>query len=237
MGTEQMNIDAIQRWKSMVARGLAALLALAVSGAAQARETRIWRFEDAAIGGLPAGWQAGATNPQGKLETWAVVRDRSAPSPDHALAMKQPGESNPFGRYGGMFNLCWTHSLAFRDGEIQVRFKAVSGREDQGGGIIWRVRDSNNYYVARFNPLEDNFRLYFVRNGHRKTLASAQVSLSAGQWHGMKIVQRGNHYSAWLDGKKWLEGSSDEFPDAGGVGVWTKADAVTEFDDFSVAAQ
>jgi len=101
-----------------------------------------------------------------------------------------------------------------------------------GGGIIWRAKDKENYYIARFNPLENNFRLYYVRDGARKTLASTRIALTAGKWHSMKIVQHGDSFEAYLDGKKLLEGSDNLFSDAGGVGLWTKADAVTSFDNF-----
>ncbi len=220
------------RWAVIFAVGVFSGL-----GTLRAETHVVWDFEDVAIGGLPSGWRAEATNPKGGLETWEVASDASAPSPDHVLAMARPGESGLFGRRGELFNLCWTRSPVFGDGRIQVRFKAVSGSEDQGGGIMWRVQDKNNYYVARFNPLEDNFRLYSVRDGRRGTLAGVRVALPADEWHVMTIVQRGNHYEGYLDGRKLLEGDSAVFPRAGGVGVWTKADAVTEFDDFSVSAR
>ena len=99
---------------------------------------------------------------------------------------------------------------------------------------MWRVRDNKNYYVARFNPLEDNFRLYTVHNGARRMLANARVKLPAGRWITMKIIQQGTRFEAYLNGRKLLTGTSDLFTKPGGVGVWTKADAVTSFDNFSV---
>jgi hypothetical protein len=124
--------------------------------------------------------------------------------------------------------------VSFGDGEIAVRFKAVTGREDQGGGVIWRAQDSENYYIARFNPLEDNFRIYYVVDGARKILADARIALPAEEWHTLRIVQRGDQFEGYLDGKKLLDGSDDKFTKPGGVGLWTKADAVTSFDDFTV---
>ena len=191
--------------------------------------TKTWSFDDLPVAQLPAGWRVEATHPRGPLATWGVSLDRSAPSPDKVLGLKIP---EPV--FGGTFNLCWTDAVRFLDGEIEVRFKALKGREDQGGGVIWRAQDRNNYYIARFNPLEDNFRIYSVRNGSRRTLESARVSLPAGQWHTLKIVQRGDRFEGYLNGKKLLEGKSTRFPEAGGVGLWTKADATTLFDDFSV---
>ncbi|HEC20721.1 MAG TPA: hypothetical protein ENI97_15515 [Gammaproteobacteria bacterium] len=208
------------------------MIFLALTGIAstsQGQTPSSWHFEDVALGQLPAGWKSQTTHAQHGAPSWEVRKDPSAPSPDHVLALIRAAD----GGRGGIFNICWTPTPVFRNGEIRVSFKAITGREDQGGGIMWRVRDRNNYYVARFNPLEDNFRLYTVHEGHRRMLASARVSLLPG-WHRMHIVQQGDHYTAYLDGRKLLTGNNDLFPDPGGVGVWTKADALTAFDDFSV---
>ena len=190
----------------------------------------IWDFEDIASGGLPDGWKVEATNQKGPLASWQAVTDATAPSGKQVLALTRI--DHPF---GGTFNLCWTDEVPFLDGRVSVRFKAVKGEEDQGGGVIWRARDRENYYIARFNPLENNFRIYYVRDGARKTLASTRVSLPAGQWHTLEILQQGNHFEGYLNGEKLLEGSNDLFTAPGGVGLWTKADAVTSFDDFSVS--
>lgn len=188
-----------------------------------------WNFNDISVGKLPAGWKVEATNQRGPLATWQVIKDTTAPSADRVLAMISPNHT-----FGGTFNLCWTDTVSFLNGEIEVRFKAVRGEEDQGGGVIWRAQDKENYYIARFNPLENNFRLYYVRDGARKTLADARVALPAGEWHTLKIVQHGDHFEGYLNGKKLLEGTDNLFTKPGGVGVWTKADAVTSFDDFTV---
>ncbi len=207
---------------------LVVILTTAGFSCAQTDQTR-WDFQNVPVGQLPAGWQVDGTNQGGPLATWRVSVDKTAPGSDHVLALTKTNHTS-----GGTFNLCWTDSVEFTDGEIQVRFKAVTGREDQGGGIIWRVQDADNYYIARFNPLEDNFRLYKVRRGVRQTLANARISLAAGQWHTMKITQHGQKFAGYLDGKKLLAGTDGTFVKPGGIGLWTKADAVTAFDDFSV---
>jgi hypothetical protein len=188
-----------------------------------------WNFDNIPLGQLPAGWKADATRRRGPLATWQVIRDTSAFSGGRVLALTRINHNS-----GGTFNLCWTKSISFLNGEIEVRLKAVRGGEDQGGGVMWRVQDSKNYYVARFNPLEDNFRLYTVHNGARRMLADARIKLPAGKWITMKIIQKGTRFEAFLDGRKLLTGENDLFTKAGGVGLWTKADAVTSFDDFSV---
>ena len=113
--------------------------------------------------------------------------------------------------------------------------KPVSGEEDQGGGPIWRLQDKDNYYVCRANPLEGNFRLYVVQDGERKQLADAVAEIAAGQWHAIRVEHNGNRIECWLDGEKLLETIDDSLPAAGGFGFWTKADAVTFFDDLRVS--
>jgi len=188
-----------------------------------------WDFDDLLVGKLPAGWKVEATNPKGSLASWEVIKDATASSGEHVLAM-----TNPNHKFGRTFNLCWTDTVSFFDGEIEVRFKAVKGEKDQGGGVIWRVQDKDNYYIARFNPLEDNFCIYYVFDGARKILADAKIALPAGKWHTLKIAQHGNHFEGYLNGKKLLDGTNNRFMKPGGVGLWTKADAVTSFEDFSV---
>ena len=186
-------------------------------------------FEDIAVGQIPANWKIEATNKRGPLATWQVIEDRSAPSGKKVLAL------TGFNRtFGSTFNLCWTEHVHFLDGTIAVWFKANSGEEDEGGGIIWRAQDKANYYIARYNPLEDNFRIYYVKDGVRRKLASARIKLPAHQWHSMKIVQNGIKMSGFLNGKKYLEVEDETFPSAGGIGLWTKADAATAFDNFSL---
>jgi hypothetical protein len=213
----------------MLKKSMISMLLLALSLVVWAKGTMTWDFEKTPTGSIPAGWQVQTTNPTNGDAVWKVVQDKTAPSGKHALVLVDPK-----GHHGSTFNLCWTDKVKFKDGRIKVRFKANTGREDQGGGVIWRARDKDNYYIARFNPLEDNFRLYYVKNGHRRMLATARVHLTSGKWHSMEIVQDGNHYQAFLNGKKYLDGRDDTFKLAGGVGLWTKADAATSFDDFIV---
>ncbi|MHC4215359.1 MAG: family 16 glycoside hydrolase, partial [Planctomycetota bacterium] len=108
---------------------------------------------------------------------------------------------------------------------------------DQGGGPIWRCRDKDNYYIARWNPLEDNFRVYFVKKGRRRQLASADVKANPKLWHQIKIEHRENRIKAFFDGKKIIEVGNSTFTKAGRIGLWTKADAATSFDRLKVATQ
>src|SRR5262249_961515 len=136
-----------------------------------------------------------------------------------------------------LFNLCVVDEPALKDIEASVSFKANKGDKDQGGGIVWRYQDANNYYVARMNPLESNFRVYKVVDGLRaKEFQSADLKGPTGEWHTLKIKQVGDHIECFLDGKKHLDVKDESITKAGKVGLWTKADAQTSFDDFKVSA-
>jgi hypothetical protein len=200
--------------------------------AAMAEERR-FGFDAEPAGGLPPGWTVAATNPGGPLAEWRIKADPESPSPPQVLAIARIRDDS-----GDVFNLCWTNAVKFRDGTIEASVRADSGQEDQGGGLIWRARDANNYYLARYNPLENNFRLYFVKEGRRKQLASADISgVKTGQWFKLKIVHQGEKIEASLDGQKYLEVKDKTFPDEGGIGLWSKADAASSFDDLAVTVR
>ena len=189
----------------------------------------VWTFDDAEAGTLPAGWSVEGTNQRGEVATWMVRADTSAPSGANVLALTDAKEG-----WGGTFNVCWTDEVAFKDGVIEVKVKAGTGREDQGGGPIWRIRDKDNYYIARWNPLEDNFRVYSVKDGSRKTLESARIEADPSKWHTIRIEHTGDEIRCYFDNEALEAVRDSTFPAAGGVGLWTKADAVTSFDDLEV---
>ena len=157
-----------------------------------------------------------------KNATWKVERDTNS----NVLSLLKRASSS--------FNLCYNPKVSFLNGTVTVQFRANSGHIDQGGGIMWRVQDDNNYYIARFNPLEDNFRFYLLHEGIREEISSANLHLSKG-WHSMKIIQKGNHFEGFIDGKLYLKSTDSRLQKSGGVGVWTKADAMTSFDDLNIS--
>jgi hypothetical protein len=125
--------------------------------------------------------------------------------------------------------------LKFSDVDVRVRFRPVSGKEDASGGIIFRARDARNYYIVRANGLEDNFRLYAMKDGLRKQLATAKVDPpKLGEWHMLHVVAKGSKIQAFLDGKLHLDHEDKTYAD-GYLGLWTKADSVTEFDDLEAS--
>lgn len=122
----------------------------------------------------------------------------------------------------------------FSNVDVTVRFKPISGEIDASGGIVFRARDGRNYYVVRANSLENNFRLYTVIDGRRSKIAGTSVDAPAlGQWHTLRVVAAGPHIQAYLDGALLIDHRDDTYS-AGWVGLWTKADAVTEFADLMV---
>ncbi len=181
-----------------------------------------WNFDDDTIGRNAHGF----TELSGK---WRVAEDPSAPSGSRVLAQEATSA-------GSVFNVALVDNVTFADVDVSVRLRAVAGREDQGGGVMWRVRDVRNYYVARYNPLENNFRVYFVRDGKRHMLASATVDLNQSAWHTVRVIMQGNHIECYLDGLRSLDVYDGTFTNPDRVGLWTKADAQTRFDDFIVQA-
>ena len=178
-------------------------------------------------------WRAQTTQPDILPAQWAISADTAAPNPSHVLAIRHINDRAP-----NVFNLYWTRDIAFEDGILEVNIRADAGSIDQGGGLIWRARDQRNYYLARYNPLERNFRLYVVADGARRQLADAPgLNIPSGRWWKLRIAHHGNQISAWLDGVKLLQATDDSLRGAGGVGVWAKADATSSFDNLVVKPQ
>lgn len=126
---------------------------------------------------------------------------------------------------------------ALGDVDVEVRFRPLSGRVDASGGIVFRARDGRNYYLVRANSLEDNFRLYRVEGGRRRQIASTRVEAPAlGQWHTLRVVAIGDRIQAYLNGELLIDHRDAAYA-SGRVGLWTKADAVTDFDDLTVLAR
>jgi len=181
-------------------------------------------FDQDAPGASPAGWRAGVTG-RGSPK-WTVETDASAPSKPNVL--KQSGS--------GTFPWCVRPDAALADGYVEVKFKPLTGREDQAGGVVWRWKDGDHYYVARANALENNVSLYYTANGKRNTLKYVDAPVPGNAWHTLRVEFAGKKIRVILDGKPYIETDDDHIRGAGAVGVWTKADSVTLFDDFSYGA-
>jgi Domain of Unknown Function (DUF1080) len=179
-------------------------------------------------GKVPAGWKAEKTG-KGEGSVWKVEPDATAPSKSgFVLVQTAEGPSS-------LFNLCVVQDANYTDLEMRVAFKALKGKEDQGGGLVWRYQDANNYYLTRYNPLESNFRVYKVIDGVRKQLMDkSDLKLKAGEWHTIAVKHAGKKIECRLDGEKYLEVEDDAITKGGKIGLWTKADAQTAFDQLVV---
>ncbi len=185
-------------------------------------------FEGFPIGKAPECLSIRQTNPTTAMATWKVIADESAPSGTQVMALTASKN------YNGTYNLAVCDCCKMKNIDLTVKVKAVSGVEDQGGGPIWRCIDENNYYICRFNPLEGNYRVYFVKDGKRKQLGHAKIDLTAGKWYTLRVTAVDKLITCYLDGVKLLEVTDETFAEPGMIGLWTKADAVTSFDDLAI---
>jgi hypothetical protein len=196
-------------------------IAVATIFAASAASAETVSFDTDSPGSLPMAWQEGVTG-RGAAK-WAVVQDESAPSKPNVL--RQNGV--------GSFPWCVRRGTAIEDGFVEVRFKALAGSEDQAGGVVWRWKDGDNYYVARANALENNVSLYYTQSGRRITIKYVNAPVAAKAWHTLRVEFSGSRISVALNGKTYIDLRDEHIKGAGAVGLWTKADSVTAFDDFS----
>ncbi len=208
---------------------LSIILAVAASATALSLWADTVSFDSAQPGQLPPHWTGTQT---GKGEAkWSVEKDDSAPSKPNVL--KQSGEAT--------YPVCLKEDTQLKDGFVEVKFKPLAGKEDQAGGVIWRVNDKDNYYVCRANALEDNVVLYKTVGGKRSSLNivghkggyGVKQKVAPAQWHTLRVDFRDQRFKVSLDGKHLFDVEDNTFTGAGKVGVWTKADSVTLFDDFS----
>jgi hypothetical protein len=176
---------------------------------------RVWTFESDEAGKLARGF----TNEVGR---WEVATDGD----NKVLAQKARNED-------AVFNVVLAEGTRYKDLDLSVRMRAVAGEVDQGGGLVWRARDKDNYYIARYNPLEDNFRVYKVEIGKRTQFQSVKIP-GDNRWHTIRVTMAGTRITGYLDGKKYLEADDATFPEAGRIGLWSKADAQSYFDDLTV---
>jgi hypothetical protein len=197
------------------------VIVLCSTGIAAQTSEKSWNFDINTPSSLPEGFTV-------VLGDWKIVAGSDAPSRPNVLAQLAKNS-------GSTFNLILVSTTNKKNVDISVRMKAVAGKEDQGGGLVWRARDSSNYYVARYNPLEDNYRIYKVEQGRRIQLQNADIKHSDG-WHTLRVTMAGDHIQCYYDGGRYLDVKDSTFQEAGKIGLWTKADAQSHFDDLKIAA-
>ena len=202
---------------------LLSILSLALGGNLISAD--VIHFDDATPGKVPVDWTATKTG-QGTPK-WSVEKDDAAPSKPNVL--KQSGEA--------AYPLCVKNEVKVKDGFVEVKFKPVSGEEDQAGGVVWRYQDADNYYLARANALEGNVRIYHFKGGKRTQFKGVNLQVSSNEWHALRVEFVGSKFSVHFDGKALFDAEDATIAEAGQVGVWTKADSVTLFDDFGFGSR
>jgi len=206
---------------------LALLLASpALAETPPASETGI-NFDAFEVGKTPIGFSTALTGGGGPV-SWMIREDFTAPSGGKVLAQTSSDTTDY------RFPLCVYDKFTGRDVEVSVKFKAISGKVDQAAGLVARLQDKDNYYIVRANALEDNVRLYKVVSGSRKQFAGVKAKVSSGQWHTLKLEEKGKHFQVFFDDKLLFEADDDTFKEAGKIGLWTKADSVTYFADLKI---
>lgn len=206
-----------------------ATAAVPVAPSAPSVLARAITFDADMSGAAPSGFKFGRTG-SGAVGRWVVRAEADAPSAPNVLAQLDTDDTSY------RFPVAIADAPLLRDLRLSVRCKSVSGRVDQACGLVFRYLDDDNYFITRSNPLENNIRLYTVKNGKRKEIASWSGPVTAAQWHAYAVEARGDHIQVFWDGQKVLDHRDATFSEPGRVGLWTKADSVTYFDDLSVTA-
>src|SRR5207245_3195519 len=171
-------------------------------------------FDDMRAGVPPGGWTPMQTG--SGTAKWAVEKDDSAPSKPNVL--KQSGQAT--------FPVCFKNNTNIKDGFVEVKFKPIAGKEDQAGGVIWRLQDGNNYYIARANALENNVTIYHTIKGKRTEKKRTKMQVASSTWHTLRVDFNGNHFTVTFDGKHLFDVEDTTFNAAGKVGVWKKSESV-----------
>lgn len=211
------------------------LIVLTAGGTVASGETRKIDFTADAAGQAPKGFLFGHTAKAGAPGKWVIQQDGT----NKVLAQTDADSTR------SRFPVAVLADVTAGDVDLSVRFRPVSGRVDQAAGLVWRYRDEDNYYIVRANALEDNVVLYKVEKGKRTDLPvkgegrtyGKKAEVPAGQWSTLRVVATGPRFEVYLNGTKLYEVEDATFPQAGKVGVWTKADSVTQFDDLTVVTK
>ncbi len=215
------------------------VIGLTLSSTPALAKQKVWNFDKEQLQQLPSGWLSEHTG-QGAKGNWKIVADPTAPSQPCALAQLSDDSTNY------RFPLAIVEKANYRNLELSVRFKAISGTRDQGAGLVWRFRDANNYYIVRANALENNVVLYKVQEGKRISLApkgtpdntyGVKTRVAGNTWSKLSVQVKGNLFTVSLDDHKLFEVEDDTFAEAGKIGLWTKADSVIYFDDLTAEGE
>jgi hypothetical protein len=209
-------------------RALLATALLAAGAKAEPAKPKTYTFDQDAPGKPPAGWTFARTKNIGKPGKWVVESQQDAPSGGKALGQVDKDDTN------ARYPLAVAADDAPADVRVSVKCKAVSGEVDQACGLVFRYKDENNYYITRSNVLEENVRLYHVKDGKRTQIATWDGTVPGKAWNELAAEAKGETFRVFFNGRKVIEHQDKTFPGGGKVGLWTKADSVTYFDDLTV---
>ncbi len=218
----------MRRMKSHVAACMLAAVAFAGAAAAQTAKNKTYSFDQDTPGKPPAGFSFAHTRNVGSPGKWVVEASRDAPSGGKALGQIDKDDTNA--RYA----LALAPDEMPANVRVSVKCKAISGDVDQACGLVFRYKDENNYYVTRSNVLEENVRLYHVKEGKRTQIASWDGKVPGKVWNDLAAEAKGDTLRVFFNGKMVLEQKDKTFSEGGKVGLWTKADSVTYFDDLTI---
>jgi hypothetical protein len=188
-----------------------------------------WTFDAMTAGQPPTGFSFARTG-SGRPGHWVVRAVADAPSGSNVLAQDDSDRTN------NRFPVAVADAPPFGDVSVAVRCKPIGGRVDRACGIVWRYRNANSYYLTRANALEDNVCFYYVQNGRRTEVKRVKVKVASDVWHALRADMRGDHVEIFFNGRKIIDMRDPRFTSAGKVGVWTKADSYTLFDDLTATA-
>ena len=212
-----------------------AVASLVAASSVASAETRKVDFSSDGVGQPPKGFVFAHTARTGSVGKWVVQQDGD----NRVLAQTDPDST------GSRFPLAVLSDVVAADVDVSVRVKPISGRVDQAAGLVWRYQNADNYYLVRANALENNVVAYKVENGKRTDLPvkgkgrtyGQKVAVPSGQWSTLRIVASGPLIEVYFNGAKLFDVEDTTFPRAGQVGVWTKADSITQFDDLTVVTK
>ena len=214
-------------------------IVMILAGTSALANVKTWNFDKDKMQELPSGWLSERTG-QGSSGEWKVIADSTAPSQPNVLAQLSDDATNY------RFPLAIIEKANFKDVVLHVGFKAISGKRDQGAGLVWRFRDANNYYIVRANALENNVVLYKVQDGKRISLApkgtpektyGVKTRVPGNVWNRLGVAVKGNLFTVSFNGQKLFEVEDNTFVEAGKIGLWTKADSVIYFDDLTAEGE
>jgi hypothetical protein len=203
-------------------------LAASAAEPQDAAKVTTFNFDKDAAGKPPAGFTFARTKNLGKPGSWLVEAQKDAPSGGKALGQLDKDDTN------ARYPLAVTRTVFPSDVRVSVKCKAVSGETDQASGVVFRYQDENNYYISRSNVLEENVRLYHVKDGTRTQLATWDGKVPGKVWNDLSVEAKGDTFRVYFNRQKVIEARDGTFSAGGKVGVWTKADSITYFDDLVV---